>query len=78
MARAVMSIALALTIGVVFSTTAHARDDRDWRAHEVRARHYHVVHPHVVEPVIYSPPMVVEAPPPPPPGINLIVPLNFH
>jgi hypothetical protein len=55
-------------------------DDRDWRDHEMRARHWHVAHPHpvMVAPMVYAPPVVYAPPPPPMSGINLIVPLNFR
>jgi len=76
--------ALAFVFAMALAGPAHADDrysrgrgdDRDWRAHETQARHWHA-HPHPVAPIVYAPP-VVYAPPPPPSGINLILPLNFR
>ena len=83
--RKLGKIAAGLAVAMVFAIamTGYAKaDDRDWRGHEMRARHYHVMHPHPypyqAAPVVYAPPVVYAAPPPPPMGINLILPLNFR
>lgn len=87
----VLAVVLTMVVaGPAWADRDGGRDDRDWRDHEVHARHWHRAHPRPVYTDVYAPPVIVSPPPvyyppqpayyaaPAEPSLNFIIPLHIH